>query len=77
MVDWFSALAAGDALSAQATSDLQERGFTVVHGPTPADFMSRLVAAYDTAVASATGEDVRHGTTTTRVSDFVKSWSGI
>jgi hypothetical protein len=71
MGDWFAALAAGDALPARAASDLQERGFTVVPGPTPAAFMAPLVAAYDAAVASATGEDVRHGTTTTRVADFV------
>jgi hypothetical protein len=31
----------------------------------------RLAHAYDAAVASASGEDVKVGSTTTRVSDFV------
>lgn len=71
MSDWFSALAAGRELPSGAASELQERGFVVLPGPVPAGRMKRLADAYDTAVASATGDDIRIGSTTTRVTDFV------
>jgi ectoine hydroxylase-related dioxygenase (phytanoyl-CoA dioxygenase family) len=54
-----------------AASDLDERGFVVLHGAVPADRMTRLANAYTAAVASATADDVRIGTTSTRVNDFV------
>ena len=53
------------------TSELQERGFVVIPGPQPPDRMERLASAYTAAVASATGDDIRMGSTSTRVSDFV------
>ena len=71
MFDWFSALAAGSALPAGAASELHERGFVVIPGPEPSDRMDLLVDAYTAAVASATGDDIRIGSTSTRVSDFV------
>ena len=71
MSDWFDILAAGTELSMNAASELQERGFVVVPGPVPFDRMTLLANAYDYAVASATGDDIRIGSTTTRVSDFV------
>ena len=40
-------------------------------GPVPSDRVDRLANAYTAAVASATGDDVRIGSTSTRVSDFV------
>ena len=54
-----------------AASQLQERGFVVIPGPEPSDRMERLVNAYTAAVASATGDDIRIGSTSTRVGDFV------
>ncbi len=71
MSDWFSTLAAGSELSMGTAAELQERGFVVLPGPVPADSVERLAKAYTAAVASATTDDVRVGSTSTRVSDFV------
>ena len=54
-----------------AASELQERGFVVLPGPVRSGRMELLADAYTAAVASATGDDIRVGSTTTRVSDFV------
>jgi hypothetical protein len=69
--DWFTALSRGTTLSADAASGLDERGFVVLRRVVPPDRMPRLVSAYDTAIATALAEDVRIGSTSTRVSDFV------
>lgn len=71
MFDWFSTLAAERELPMDAASELQERGFVVLPGPVPSDRMERLADAYTAAVTSGTGDDVRIGSTSTRVSDFV------
>ena len=71
MDDWFNALAAGGALPPDAAHALHKHGFTVLPGPVPPGQMERLAAAYDVAVASATGDDVKAGSVTTRVNDFV------
>jgi hypothetical protein len=71
MFDWFSTLAAGSELPMAAASELQERGFVVLPGPVPLDGMERLSNAYNTAMASATGDDIRIGKTSTRVNDLV------
>lgn len=54
-----------------AASELEERGFVVLPGPVPADRMERLTNAYTAAMASATGDDIRIGSTSTKVSDLV------
>lgn len=69
--DWFEMLTVGSHLTMDAASELQERGFVIIPGPEPSDRMERLVDAYDAAVRSATGDDVRIGRTSTKVSDFV------
>lgn len=71
MSDWFSPLAAGSELPTDAASELQERGFVVLPGPVPPDRMERLANAYNAAADSATGDDIRVGSTSTRVNDFV------
>jgi hypothetical protein len=71
MDDWFGTLAAGSALPPDAARALHERGFIVLPGPVPPGQMERLAGAYDDAVASATGDDVKTGSVTTRVNDFV------
>ncbi len=71
MFDWFDRLAAGSELPVYAALELEERGFVVLPGPVPSDRMERLADAYDAAVASATGDDIRIGSTSTKVSDFV------
>jgi ectoine hydroxylase-related dioxygenase (phytanoyl-CoA dioxygenase family) len=69
MDDWFSTLARRDELPANRA--LHEHGFVVLPGPVPAGQMDRLAQAYDAAAASAAGDDVRTGSTTTRITDFV------
>lgn len=69
--DWFQALAAGTKLPPDAARELDERGFVVLPGPVPAARMEHLARAYDAAVATAAGDDVKVGSTTTRVTDFV------
>lgn len=71
MLDWFSRLAAGNELPRDAASELQERGFIVLPGPVPSERMELLVNAYTAAMASAAGDDMKIGSTSTRVSDFV------
>lgn len=71
MFDWFRTLAAGSELPMGAASELQERGFVVLPGPVPLERMERLANAYAAAVASASSDDVKVGSTSTRVSDFV------
>jgi hypothetical protein len=71
MDDWFDALADSNALPPNAACALSERGFVVLPGLVPTEQMERLAHAYDDAVASATGDDVKTGSTTTRVNDFV------
>jgi hypothetical protein len=51
-----------------ATSELQERGFVVIPGPARPDLLAK---AYIAAVASATRDDIRIGSTSTKVKDFV------
>jgi Phytanoyl-CoA dioxygenase (PhyH) len=71
MVDWFETLAAKSELSADAASELHHRGFIVLPGPVPPERMESLTDAYTAAMSSASGPEVRVGSTSTRVSDFV------
>lgn len=52
-------------------SDLEEQGFAVISGPVPAERMPAIIAAYDAVMATTAGDDIRVGSTTTRVNDFV------
>lgn len=52
-------------------ANLQQHGFAVIPGPVPAERMRRLADAYDAAMATASGDDIKIGSTTTRVSDLV------
>jgi len=69
--EWFSILAESRALPPDAAQELDESGFVVLPGPVPAEQVHRLARAYDAAAASAAANDVRQGSTTTRVTDFV------
>lgn len=71
MVDWFKELTASNTLGLLAITELQERGFTVLPGLVLPNELPRLRLAYDAAVASADTADVKIGSTTTRVNDFV------
>jgi hypothetical protein len=63
MSDWFSTLATGNELPVHAASELESRGFVVLPGMVAPEGMERLTAAYTGAVASATGDDIRVGST--------------
>ena len=69
--DWFTTLTGARALSEEERCELTRNGFVVVSGPSPSSDLPRLAAAYDDVVTSADRTDVRHGSTTTRVTDFV------
>ena len=75
MQDWFSIIAKGRELTADALRELRDVGFVVIPGPVATDRLARLAAAYDSAVASASPGDVGVGSTTTRVHDFVNRGS--
>lgn len=71
MDEWFSRLAVGACLPSDAGHELEERGFVVLPGPVSAGRTKHFARAYDAAVASAAYDDVRTGSTSTRVTDFV------
>jgi ectoine hydroxylase-related dioxygenase (phytanoyl-CoA dioxygenase family) len=52
-------------------SALHDSGFVLMRDAVAPERLKSLVAAYDAALASASRDDVRHGSTSTRVSDFV------
>lgn len=75
MHDWFSIISTGCELSASAIRDLQGVGFAIIPGPVAPDRLAQLAAAYDSALASASSDDLAVGRTTTRVHDFVNRGS--
>jgi ectoine hydroxylase-related dioxygenase (phytanoyl-CoA dioxygenase family) len=58
-------------LCADNRQELDEVGFTIIPGPVPANDLAEMAAAYDAAVKGAVSEDVKVGSSTTRVRDFV------
>src|SRR5262245_55829785 len=71
MNDWFGAISATCELPADAAHGLHRRGFAILPHAVPHESFGRLTDAYDTAVSSATKEDMKVGSTSTRVEDFV------
>lgn len=71
MQDWFRKIGMGRELSVNVIEQLRGIGFVVIPGPVAPNRLAKLAAAYDSAVASASSEDVGVGSTTTRVHDFV------
>jgi ectoine hydroxylase-related dioxygenase (phytanoyl-CoA dioxygenase family) len=61
----------GFDLSARDRQELDEAGFTIIPGPVPVAGLTQLAAAYDAAVGSAVSDDIKVGSSTTRVRDFV------
>jgi ectoine hydroxylase-related dioxygenase (phytanoyl-CoA dioxygenase family) len=72
---WFNLIKAECELSANAIQNLNDNGFVVIPNLIAPDRLAQLSAAYDSAVASASSEDVHVGRTTTRVNDFVNRGS--
>jgi ectoine hydroxylase-related dioxygenase (phytanoyl-CoA dioxygenase family) len=54
-----------------AATSLDPAGFVVLPGPFPAERLDVVADAYDAEVQSAVTDDVRVGSTSTRVTDFV------
>jgi hypothetical protein len=71
MDDWFRVLATSGALPTAAASELLERGFAVIPDSAHPNRMELLVGAYTAAMASATGDEIRVGSTSTKLSDLV------
>jgi hypothetical protein len=71
MFDWFDTLAVSRTLAAEDAAMLRDRGFVVIPGPVDSAGVAQLSKAYDAIEASATGSDIRIGSTTTRIGDFV------
>ena len=69
MADLLHMLAGGKALSARAADELHARGFVVLPDVIPPDRLDALRTAYDHAVESASGSDIKVGTTSIRVTD--------
>jgi hypothetical protein len=63
--------AVSGALPASAAASLEQTGFVVLPGPFSAERFDAVVDAYDTEVQLAVTDDVRVGSTSTRVTDFV------
>jgi hypothetical protein len=70
-MDWFETLSEIHELPPIAAAALRDQGFAVIDGPVPSSRIRSFAQTYDAAVNAATGDDVRVGSTTTRVSDFV------
>ncbi len=58
-------------LPADACRELDEDGFTIIPGPVPPGDPVELSAAYDAVIDTADPNDVKVGSSTTRVRDFV------
>jgi hypothetical protein len=75
MQNWFNIIGEGCELSAGAIQDLRDVGFVIIPGPIAPDRLAHLAGAYDAAVATASPDDVKVGSTSTRVRDFVNRGS--
>jgi ectoine hydroxylase-related dioxygenase (phytanoyl-CoA dioxygenase family) len=70
VIDWFGELAEGNELPQAAATALNDQGFSVLRGIIGQDKIHSFASAYDAAFASANGDAIRVGSTTTRVNDF-------
>ena len=71
MDNWFASISAETELSPDAVNALRTDGFIVLPGPVPGTGLAELARRYEEAVSSAVPDDIRVGSTTTRVRDFV------
>ena len=71
MNNWFSVIGKNCELSARTVQDLFDFGFVVIPGSVKSDDVAQLKTAYDSAFLSASSDDIRIGSTSTRVNDFV------
>lgn len=71
MDNWFASISSETQLSSETAYALHTDGFIVLPGPVPAASLPELAHLYDDAVSGAAPDDVKVGSTTTRVRDFV------
>jgi hypothetical protein len=71
MDDWFESISTQTQLSSEAVQALRTDGFIVMPGPIPPATLAEVAHSYDEAVSGAIPEDMKPGSTTTRVRDFV------
>ncbi|HEX3101679.1 MAG TPA: phytanoyl-CoA dioxygenase family protein [Pyrinomonadaceae bacterium] len=71
MDDRFGNIHADRKLSAKQLDELTDNGYVVVPGPVSPDGLSRLTGAYDSVVDTAPSAEVKIGSTTTRINNFV------
>jgi len=60
----------GFELSVDAYRELDEAGVTIIPGPVPTQDLAELSAAYDAVITNADPDEVKVGSSTTRVRDF-------
>src|SRR5204862_1721157 len=71
MQAWFDIIGSSCELPTSAMQSLRDFGFVVIPGPLAAERLAQLTVAYDSAVVAANGDDIKIGSTTTRIRDFV------
>lgn len=71
MFGWSNPLSSQCSLTSQTVSELEERGFVVLPNVIAEEKLERLISAYAEAVATAFGDEIRIGSTSTKVTDFV------
>jgi Phytanoyl-CoA dioxygenase (PhyH) len=71
VLDQLNAVVSACEWPANAAEELDRDGVTTLPGPVPAAGLAELSAAYDAAVSGAAPDDIKVGSTTTRVRDFV------
>ena len=71
MDNWFASISAETELSSEAAHALRTDGFAVLPGPALGAAPAESARLYDEAVSGAPPDDIRVGSTTMRVRDFV------
>jgi Phytanoyl-CoA dioxygenase (PhyH) len=71
MDKWFESISAETQLSPEVAYALRTDGFVVIPGPVRAARLADLAHLYDEVVSEALPDDIKIGSTTTRVRDFV------
>jgi hypothetical protein len=69
--DWFTSISSEKQLSLRPHTLCKPMAFIVMPGPVPAEGLAELAHLYDEAVSVASPDDIKVGSTTTRVRDFV------
>lgn len=69
--DCLNAVIESIELPASTRRELDEDGFTIIPVPVRTEDLAPLSAAYDAVVAAAAPSDIKIGSSTTRVRDFV------